>query len=83
MTTLLSATMTSPLAIVRDTDAARTAVGVIALATLVAVLVLREMARAGISDVRARRVEGLRFITWPLTIVFVAVIGPRILELLK
>jgi hypothetical protein len=82
VTTLLSAT-TWPLAIVQGTDAARTTVGVIALATLLAVLVLREMARAGISDLRARRVEGLRFITWPLTIVFVAVIGPRILELLK
>ena len=83
MTTLLAATTTWPLAIMRDTDAARTAVGIIALATLLAVLVLREMARAAIGDMRARRVEGLCFITWPLTIVFVAVIVPRILELLK
>jgi hypothetical protein len=82
VTTLLFG-MTWPLAIVQDTDAARTAVGVIAVLTLLAVLVVREMARAGVRDLRTRRVEDLRFITWPLTIVFVAVIGPRILDLLK
>jgi hypothetical protein len=63
-------------------DRTRTAVGVIAIATLLAVLVIREMARAELTGPRARRVEGLQFATVPLTGVFLAVVIPRIAELL-
>jgi hypothetical protein len=62
-------------------DATRTALGVTALGALLAVLVLRELARAGLTGARARRLDDLRFITWPLGVVFVAVIGPRIWDL--
>lgn len=62
--------------------AARTAVDAVAIAVLLLVLVTREMARAELSDVRARRVAKLRFVTVPLSLVFVGVVVPRILELL-
>lgn len=75
--------MSVPAAIVAMSGTARTAVGLIALATLLAVLVARETARAGLTDARALRAERLRFITWPLTVVFVAVVAPRIVELLR
>jgi hypothetical protein len=60
----------------------RMVVGVIAIAVLLAVLLLREMARAQLSGERAQRIEGLRFVTAPLTLIFVAVIVPRIAALL-
>jgi hypothetical protein len=72
-----------PANLVGDGDAARTAVGVIALTALLAVLLLREIARAGLDDARARRLDDLRFATWPLTVVFIAVVVPRILDLLR
>ena len=65
-----------------DADQARMTAGIVAIAVLLAVLVLREAVRAEISGVRARRVEHLRFATLPLTLVFAAVVIPRLLDLL-
>jgi hypothetical protein len=56
--------------------------GIVAIAALLLVLLLREAGRAEVSGVRARRAEHLRFVTLPLTLVFAAVVVPRILELL-
>jgi len=64
-------------------DQARTTVGVVAIAVLLAVLVVREMARAEHSGAIAQRVQHVRFVTVPLTAVFIAVVVPRILELLR
>jgi hypothetical protein len=55
---------------------------VIAIGALLAVLLMREMARAELAGERARRVEHVRFVTVPLSLVFVAVVVPRIVELL-
>jgi hypothetical protein len=63
-------------------SAARTAVGAVAIAVLLLVLVTREMARAELSESRARRLAKLRFVTLPLTLVFAGVVAPRIVELL-
>jgi len=60
----------------------RTTLGIVALGVLLAVLVMREMARAELRDERARRVAHLRLATVPLTAVFLAVVTPRIVELL-
>jgi hypothetical protein len=61
---------------------ARSLVGGVAVGALLAVLMLREMARAELSGERARRVEHLRFATVPLSLVFLGVVIPRIVELL-
>jgi hypothetical protein len=63
-------------------DNARMVVGVVATGVLLAVLLMREMARAELAGERARRVEQLRFATIPLSLVFMAVVVPRIVELL-
>jgi hypothetical protein len=63
-------------------DNARMVVGVVAIGALLAVLLMREMARAELAGERARRVEHVRFVTVPLSLVFVAVVVPRIVELL-
>jgi hypothetical protein len=63
-------------------DDVRIVVGVIAISVLLAALLLREMARAQVSGERIRRIEALRFVTVPLTLIFVAVIVPRIAALL-
>jgi hypothetical protein len=63
-------------------SATRTAVGAVAIAVLLLVLVAREMARAELSEERARRISQLRFVTMPLTLVFIGVVAPRIVELL-
>lgn len=63
--------------------ATRTAVGAVAIAGLLLVLVMREMVRAELSGDRARRVTRLGFVTLPLTLVFVGVVVPRIMELLR
>lgn len=65
-----------------DADQARMTAGIVAIAVLLVVLALREAGRAELSGVRARRVEHLRFVTLPLTVVFAAVVIPRILALL-
>ena len=61
---------------------ARVIAGVVAIAALLVVLVLREAGRAELSGARAQRVEHLRFVALPLTLVFATVVVPRILELL-
>jgi hypothetical protein len=81
MSSLLSET-TRALGLGAEGDAARTTVGVLAIATLLSVLVVGEMARAELTGARARRLQHLRFVTVPLTVVFMAVVTPRILELL-
>jgi hypothetical protein len=63
-------------------DDARTVVGAVAIGVLLAVLMMREMARVELAGERARRVEHLRFATVPLSFVFIAVVVPRIVELL-
>ena len=63
-------------------EPARTTLGVVALAVLLAVLVMREMARAELGEERAGRIAHLRFVTVPLILIFVAVVTPRIVELL-
>ena len=63
-------------------DNAHMVVGVIAIAVLLAVLLLREMARVQFSGERIQRVESLRFVIAPLTLIFVAVVVPRIGALL-
>jgi hypothetical protein len=63
-------------------DQARVTAGIVAIAALLVVLVLREAGRAELSGARAHRVEHLRFVTLPLTLVFAGVVIPRILELL-
>jgi len=73
---------TQALGLPGDADQARVTAGIIAIAALLVVLVLREAGRAELSGVRARRVEHLRFVTLPLTLVFTEVVIPRILELL-
>jgi hypothetical protein len=61
---------------------AQMVVGVIAIALLLAVLLIREVGRVQLSGERLRRVEGLHFATAPLTLAFVAVVVPRIVALL-
>ncbi|MEA2492841.1 MAG: hypothetical protein QOJ29_752 [Thermoleophilaceae bacterium] len=63
-------------------DQARATAGIVAIAALLVVLVLREAGRAELDGVRARRVEHLRFVTLPLILVFAAVVIPRIVGLL-
>jgi uncharacterized membrane protein YqjE len=81
MSSLLTET-TRALGLSGPTDPARTAVGVVAIAALLLVLVMREMARVELTEERARRLAHLRFATVPLTLVFIGVVAPRILELL-
>jgi hypothetical protein len=64
-------------------DPARMVVGVIALGTLLAVLLMREVGRAQLSGERLGRAEALGFVTVPLTLVFAAVVVPRIVDLLS
>jgi hypothetical protein len=64
-------------------DGARMVVGVIAIGVLLALLLLREMARVQVSGERLRRIEGLRFATAPLTLIFIGVVVPRIVDLLS
>jgi len=61
----------------------RMVVGVIAIAVLLAVLLLREVGRVQMSGERLRRAESLSFATVPLTLVFGAVVVPRIVALLS
>jgi hypothetical protein len=63
-------------------DPTRTAVGVVAIVVLLLVLVMREMARAELTEERAAALSRLRFVTVPLTLVFLGVVAPRIWELL-
>jgi heme/copper-type cytochrome/quinol oxidase subunit 3 len=63
--------------------AVRTAVGAIVIAVLLLILVAQEMARAELSEERARRISHLRLVTVPLTLVFVGVVVPRIADLLR
>jgi hypothetical protein len=65
-----------------DADPARTAVGVVAIAVLLLVLVMREMARTALTEERAAALSRLRFVTVSLTLVFIGVVAPRIVELL-
>jgi hypothetical protein len=58
-------------------------VGVIAIGLLLAVLLLREVGRVQMSGDRLRRAESLWFVTAPLTMLFVAVVVPRIVGLLS
>ena len=67
-----------------STDSAeRTAVGAVAIGVLLLVLVTREMARSELRGERARRISHLRFVTVPLSLVFVGVVVPRIVDLLQ
>jgi hypothetical protein len=81
MSALLTQTARA-LGLAGTTAATRTAVGAVAIAVLLLVLVTREMVRGELSEARARRVAQLRFVTLPLTLVFAGVVVPRILELL-
>ena len=73
---------TRALALPGVADQARVTAGVVAIAVLLVVLVLREAGRAELGGERAQRVEHLRFVTLPLILVFADVVIPRILELL-
>ena len=73
---------TRALALPGVADQARVTAGIVAIAALLVVLVLREAGRAELSGDRAHRVEHLRFVTLPLILVFADVVIPRILELL-
>lgn len=73
---------TRALGLAGDAAQVRVTAGIVAIAALLVVLVLREAGRAELSGVRARRVEHLRFVTLPLILVFADVVVPRILELL-
>ena len=64
-------------------DAARTAVGAVAIGALLMVLVLREIVRPELTDERARRISHLRFVTLPLSLVFIGVVAPRIVDLMR
>jgi hypothetical protein len=64
-------------------EAARTAVGGIAIAVLLAVLVVREMARGALSGERARRIAHVRLVIVPLSLVFLGVAGPRLADLMR
>jgi hypothetical protein len=61
----------------------RTTVGALVIAVLLLILVAREMVRAQASEERARRISHLRFVIVPLTLVFVGVVVPRIMDLLR
>ena len=65
-----------------DADDARVTAGIVAIAVLLVVLVLREAGRAELSGDRARRAEHLHFVTLPLVLVFAVVVIPRLVELL-
>jgi hypothetical protein len=78
----MSSLLTETTRALGEGDPARTAVGVVAIAVLLFVLVMREMARAEATDERAARIGRLRFCTVPLTLVFIGVVAPRIAELL-
>lgn len=82
MSALLTHT-TRALGAASDSGATRTAVGALVIAVLLLILVAREMARADMSAERSRRISHLRFVTLPLTLVFVGVVAPRILDLLR
>jgi hypothetical protein len=62
---------------------ARTATGAIAIAVLLLVLVMREMARTSPGDEHGRRLADLRPVVVPLSLVFVAVVGPRLVDLVR
>jgi hypothetical protein len=62
---------------------ARTATGAIAIAVLLLVLVMREMARTSLGDERVRGLAGLRPVVVPLSLVFVVVVGPRLVDLVR
>lgn len=64
-------------------SSARTAAGAIAIAVLLLVLVMREMASASLSGERARRLADLRPVLVALSLVFVAVVGPRIADVMR
>jgi hypothetical protein len=63
-------------------DSVRTALGIAPLVVLLVVLVLREMGRGALGEERAVRLERVRFATLALSAMFVAVVVPRIVELL-
>jgi hypothetical protein len=63
-------------------DSVRTALGVAPLVVLLVVLVLRETGRGALGDERALGLERTRFATLALSAMFVAVVVPRIVELL-
>ena len=65
-----------------DSDQARVTAGIVVIAALLVVLVLREAGRAELSGARAHRVEHLHFVALPLVLVFADVVIPRILALL-
>jgi hypothetical protein len=61
---------------------ARVTAGIVAVAVLLILLVMREAGRAELAGVRARRLEHLSFVTLPLMVVFADVVVPRIVQLL-
>jgi hypothetical protein len=86
MSALLTET-TRALGLSGTTSVARTAVGVVAMAVLLALLVGRDMARVGAraepASERARRISDLRLAIVPLTLVFAGVLAPRLMELVR
>jgi hypothetical protein len=86
MSALLTET-TRALGLSGATGVARTAVGVVTMAVLLLLLVGRDMGRVGsradAGEERARRMSDLSLAIVPLTLVFIGVAAPRILELLK
>lgn len=71
------------LALGSEGDVQQTVVGIIAIAVLLAVLLLREVGRVQMSGERLRRAESLWFATAPLTLLFAFVVVPRIVALLS
>jgi hypothetical protein len=82
MSSLLTET-TRALGAAGGSGATRTAVGGLVIAVLLMILVAQEMARAEAGEERTRRISHLRFVTVPLTLVFVGVVAPRIMDLLR
>jgi hypothetical protein len=85
MTALLTET-TRALGLSSPGGVARTAVGAVAIAALLVLVVGRDMlgvaVRAEPGSERARRIAELKIATVPLTLVFVGVVASRIAELL-
>ena len=65
------------------TGPTRTAVGALAIATPLVVLLTRELVRVELTPQRERRMSHLRVGLVPLTLVLIGVVVPRILDLLR
>jgi hypothetical protein len=86
MSALLTET-TRALGLSGASSASRLAVGGVAMAVLLILVVGRDMARMGSrpdpSGERARRISNLAVAIVPLTLVFIGVAAPRLMELVR